>query len=174
MRASFRVAAAAMHLLGAGTVVELAPAVAAEPACPSIAPPPADLAQWSKRAPLTLAPQGPGPTIAIGKPYDVTLRPDGELRLSNLPGPVKDRVGHGGIASFTVAARGSYRVALGSGVWVDVVRDGKTIESTGHGHGPACSGIRKIVSFDLEPGRYLLTLDGSDAPHTSLLVARGR
>lgn len=31
---------------------------------------------------------------------------------------------------------------------------GRPVASTGHEHGPACSTIRKIVWFDLNPGTY--------------------
>ncbi len=59
----------------------------------------------------------------------------------------------------------------GWGAWIDVVRDGKPLESIAHGHGPACSGIRKIVDFALQPGRYLVSIDGNEAPEVSILVA---
>jgi hypothetical protein len=140
--------------------------------CPRDAGPiPPALTGWSSPAKLISGTEGAGPTIVVGKAYDLALHPDGHLKLPNLPGPVRDRVGRGGTMSFNVAQAGTYHVALGSGVWVDVVRDGRALESVAHGHGPACSGIGKIVDFELEPGRYTLTLDGSDSQRTSVLIA---
>jgi len=107
----------------------------------------------------------------VGKAYDLALHPDAQLKLPNLPGPVKDRVGRGGTAHFKVVSAGTYRVALASGVWVDVVHDRKALKSVAHGHGPACSGMTKIVDFRLTPGAYVLTLDGSETQSTSALVA---
>lgn len=78
---------------------------------------------------------------------------------------------HGGLASFTVATPGTYRVALGAGAWVDVVRDGKAVASVAHGHGPACSTIRKMVDFRLTPGRYLLQIAGNADPVIPVMVA---
>ena len=69
---------------------------------------------------------------------------------------------------------GTYRVALGAGAWVDMLRDGKAIASTAHGHGPACSGIRKIVDFPLTPGSYVLQLAGSPDANIPVLVAMKR
>lgn len=35
-----------------------------------------------------------------------------------------------------------------------------------HGHGPACSGIRKMVEYDVTPGRYLVQI--VNAPELSI------
>ncbi|HTU11102.1 MAG TPA: homogentisate 1,2-dioxygenase [Allosphingosinicella sp.] len=67
---------------------------------------------------------------------------------------------------------GTYGVAIDQGAWIDVTRDGTALRSTAHGHGPACSTIRKIVDFALEPGRYTITLSRTDAPAVRLLVVR--
>ena len=39
-----------------------------------------------------------------------------------------------------------------------------------HGHGPDCTGIRKIVSYTLQPGDYILQLVGSGTPEMTALV----
>ena len=62
-------------------------------------------------------------------------------------------------------------MALGSGAWVDIVKDGKAIESVAHGHGPDCSGIRKMVDFPLEPGNYVLEIAANGQSQLPLLVA---
>lgn len=69
----------------------------------------------------------------------------------------------GGLFAFTVPVAGRYRVALGEGVWVDVVVGGKALASVNHGHGPDCSPVRKFVDWDLKPGRYLLQVAGHAA-----------
>jgi hypothetical protein len=165
-------ALALMIELAAGGAAPAQEARQADPVCPrDAAPIPQELKGWSPGSSLASATRGAGPTIVIGKAYDVVLHPDARLHLPNLPGPVKDRVGRGGTMSFSVAEAGTYHVALGYGVWVDIVRGGKALESVAHGHGPACSGIAKLVDFQLTPGRYTLTLDGSETRRTSVLVA---
>lgn len=143
-----------------------------KPQCPRDAESiPVALAGWSSRMALATAAEGEGPAIVIGKGYDLKLMRDAKLRMPNLPGPVKDRVGFGGIVNLAVATPGVYRVALGAGGWVDLVRDGKALISIAHGHGPACSGIGKMVDFRLKPGVYRLTIDGNETDHLSVLVA---
>ena len=63
-------------------------------------------------------------------------------------------------------------MALGSGAWIDVVKDGKAIESTAHGHGPDCSGVRKVVDFPLQPGSYTLQVAANGQAQLPLLVTR--
>ncbi len=70
------------------------------------------------------------------------------------------RPGKSAIAYFAIPRTGIYRVGLGSGAWVDVVSQGKALTSSAHGHGPACTGIRKIVDFNLTKGLYALQLAG--------------
>src|SRR3546814_2325418 len=64
------------------------------------------------------------------------------------------RPGRAALVPIEIATAGTYRVALSEGAWVDMVRDGTSLPSVAHGHGPRCSGIHKIVDFKLAPGRY--------------------
>jgi len=64
----------------------------------------------------------------------------------------------GGMVPIEVKKDGRLVVALDGGAWIDLVRDGKVVKSVTHGHGPACSGIRKMVEFEVTPGRYLLQI----------------
>ena len=57
-----------------------------------------------------------------------------------------------------VKKAGRLVVALDGGAWIDLVHEGAVVKSATHGHGPACSGIRKMVEFDVTPGRYLLQI----------------
>jgi hypothetical protein len=45
------------------------------------------------------------------------------------------------------------------------------LTSIAHGHGPDCSGIRKMVDFRLEAGSYVLQIVGNGAPTVRVLVA---
>ncbi|MBY0519717.1 MAG: hypothetical protein K2P79_04750, partial [Sphingomonas sp.] len=80
--------------------------------------------------------------------------------------------GPAAIVAIEIARAGTYSVALGDAAWVDIVQDGKPITSTGHEHGPPCSGIRKIVRFTLAPGRYALHLSGMKAATIDVLISR--
>ena len=81
-------------------------------------------------------------------------------------------VSYGGLLHFTVEQPGTYRVAIGSAAWIDVVQDGHAVESSAHGPGPACSGIRKMVDFPLAAGSYLLEIAGNGTAALPVLVTR--
>lgn len=147
----------------------------AEPVCPAdAAPPSAPLAGWAHRTALTAVadPDGlAGAAIRPGMAVDLALLPTPDVRYplrSQNPG---GSVSHGGLVGFAVETAGTYRVALGGAAWIDVVRDGAAVASIGHGHGPACSGIRKIVDFSLAPGRYVVQIAGSGSSQIALMIA---
>ena len=81
--------------------------------------------------------------------------------------PAKDGT-FGGYFPVDVARAGRYRFALSQGAWIDLVQKGERLKSADHAHGPICSGIAKIVAFDLQPGRYWLQL--SEAKDASIDV----
>ena len=60
----------------------------------------------------------------------------------------------------------TYRVVTDEGMRIDVVADGKLVESTAFGRGPHCSG--KFVDFPLHAGEAMLQLVG--APYEAFTV----
>ena len=59
---------------------------------------------------------------------------------------------------------GRLLVALDQGAWIDLVQDGRPVKPAAHRHGPACSGITKIVEYRVAPGRYLLQIVNAPEP----------
>ncbi|WP_156360138.1 homogentisate 1,2-dioxygenase [Sphingomonas sp. Leaf10] len=157
-----------IDLLLAALLSQAAPA-----ACTTVAPPPAELAGWNDRDKVTAGADGGRATLLTpGTAVTGTLLPTADLRHVATPekaGPVDSR---GGLFAFTVATPGRYRVALGSAAWIDILTDGKPVASIGHSHGPACSGIRKMVDFQLGRGRHLVQIAGSRDRAVALMVAR--
>lgn len=156
------------------SLTQAASAQGSKPAqgCSATASPSPELAGWSRDAPLSVAGTAAGAAapLTVGRAARLRLTRTPSVRYILPPKKQGEPGGNGGLASFTVARAGTYRVALGSAAWVDVVRDGKAMSSVGHGHGPACSGIRKMVDFRLEPGRHLLQLAGGADPIATVLV----
>ncbi len=144
-------------------LVQAAPA----PVCTATVAPPAGLEAWTMVSAIAKAP------IPLGRAAALTLDPVAGVTFAPPPSRAAKPGSFGGVYTFTVATAGTYRVALGSGAWIDVVRDGKALTSTAHTEGPACSGIRKVVDFVLTPGRYTLQLSGSkEAPMRVLIVPK--
>jgi hypothetical protein len=140
-----------------------------QPACASIAEPWKAPRAIASTRDATGAAQAP---FAVGEPVRLSLHPDGEVAYLTLPQGEGEAASFGGMASFTVEQAGTYRVGLSEPVWVDVVQDGKPAETVRFGPGPACSGIRKAVSFDLRQGMHVLEVSGGTLPETGVLVER--
>lgn len=168
-----RIVAAALVFAGAATtaglVVAQTTAPVATPACAAPAALPADMASFAR--PMEVALGGP---VLIGKAATLGLGPAAGMVFPITPAKVPVVGSFGGNLTLDVTHAGTYRVALGGPVWIDVVRDGKAIASSAHEHGPACSAIRKIVDFALMPGHYTLQLSGARMPRATVLVVEAR
>lgn len=148
------------------------------PACTVTAVPEGVFAPWSTptdivagRDPKRLA----AATIRLGQAARIALLPTPEVHYAVQPEKPGGSVSHGGLVGFAVAEGGNYRIALGSPAWIDVIgRDNtgkdRAATSTAHGHGPACTGIRKIVDFTLAKGSYTLQLSANAEPQTTVLI----
>lgn len=158
-----------MMMVGAAVTMGLASPLGAQMAapapCATPAPPPPAFAGWEKRAPLA-----DGGTIAIGQSAALALV--SAPRFAIAPGHAPATGTFGASLRFTVATAGTYRVAVGSAVWIDVVQAGVSLTSTAHDRGPACSPVRKIVDFRLAPGVYALQVSGSATPSVGVMIVR--
>lgn len=126
--------------------------------CPAIVAPPVALSGWTTTA------ASPG----IGKRFTVA-------GLPNVAGLTTEEVARGGTAAIVhigIAKPATYSIALGDRAWIDVSQGGKLLVSVGHEHGPACTGIRKVVRFALGAGAAQLRLSGINSPAITVLVAR--
>ncbi len=146
------------------------------PTCPAtpVAPPP-ELAGWAGRVPVSAAVKPDALASAIltpGKGADVALLSTPDVAFPVRPSHPGGSVSYGGLLGFTVTEAGTYRVGIGSGAWLEMVRDGQALVSTAHSPGPACTGLRKMVDFALTPGTYLLEISGNGAASLPVLVTR--
>ncbi|KUR80499.1 hypothetical protein [Novosphingobium sp. FSW06-99] len=154
-----------------------APAYAQDgaPACTAPVAPEGILAPWSTPGQIVAATNGAqvnAATLAIGQAARISLAPTPDVHYVIQPEKPGGSVSHGGLVAFTAPADGAYRIALGSPAWIDVIGDGRPALSTAHGHGPACSGIRKMVDFSLTKGSYVLQISANGDPQTAVLIVR--
>jgi hypothetical protein len=136
---------------------------------------PPDLAAWTAQAPLTSATTAAGLGKAVlmpGKAVSAELHQTPDVHYVTQPEKPGGTVSHGGLFELRVDQPGTYVVALGSGAWIDVLKDGKALVSTGHNRGPECSTLRKMVDFPLQPGRYVLQVSANADAKLSILMAR--
>jgi hypothetical protein len=166
----FRIIAISLAALLPATL-SAAPAEKPATACPAMPVLPSELADWGRDA--------AGKTIyAYGDDLGADWSPLGaartelalhkfeSLRYGVVPDRKPDVYKFGGTIPVEVRKAGRLVVALDAGAWIDLVRDGAVVKSVAHGHGPACSGIRKMVEFDVTPGRYQLQI--VNAPTASI------
>lgn len=106
--------------------------------------------------------------ILIGHAYTAPLKATASVSYAVQPKKTSEGT-FGGLFMLTVEKAGVYTVGLDQAGWIDVIRDGKVIKSSGHGHGPDCSTIRKMVDFKLDPGHY--TVQISNAPKATAVIA---
>lgn len=153
-----------------------AQATPAGPKCPEEAAPlPAELAPWTAPAALTAAtrPEDAGKAeIKVGAAVKAALVHTPEVTYAARPVKPGGSVAYGGLLQIAIAEPGTYRIALGNASWVDVVKGGDAIESIHHGGGPACSGIRKMVDYPLQPGAYFVQLSAGGDAQIGVLVVK--
>ncbi|MDE8652906.1 homogentisate 1,2-dioxygenase [Novosphingobium album (ex Liu et al. 2023)] len=178
-RAAIVLASAAW--LGGGPVAAMAaePAMTPEPdgaACTAPAPPPAPMEGWAGRhVALTAAtrPDAAGKALlTLGQAADATLAQTPRVRYAVEPAKPGGSVSYGGLFAFDVPEAGTYRVAQDGRSWVDVIEGGKALGSVAHGHGPACSGIAKMVDYTLQPGRHIVQIAAQGEPALTIMVTR--
>jgi hypothetical protein len=158
----------------AAALAQTAPAPAS--ACATMdAEVPAELAGWADKTPLSAASVAADlskASLTLGKAFLATLPATSSVTYVVAPEKPGDPASHGGLFGLNIPTAGTYVVALGAGAWVDVLRDGASVRSSSHGHGPACSTVRKIVAFELQPGRHVVQIVGSVPAALSIMVAR--
>ncbi len=111
-------------------------------------------------------------SLRLGAPRPRAVHPVEEVRWT-LPPEREPRPGSRGAAvTMQVEREGTYLIALEHAAWIDVAGPAGLVASRAHGHGPAGSGIRKIVEFSLRPGVYSIQLSGAAVPAMRILAAR--
>jgi hypothetical protein len=145
------------------------------PKCDAMAPPPPALSGWSNKEDIAAAAKADGlsaASLTVNHAATVALRPTRDVSFVTQPDKPGGSVAHGGLLAVVIDKAGTYQINLSSGAWIDLVKDGKSVLSTAHAPGPACTGIRKTVQFPLEPGRYVLQISANADPTITVMVSR--
>lgn len=106
--------------------------------------------------------------LVLGKPNKVALVTRVSAHFPVAPGGAEQpkQYMYAGIIGVHVPGDGTYRVVTDEGMRIDVVVDGRLVDSTAFGRGPHCSG--KFVDFPLHTGDATLQLVG--APYETVTV----
>jgi len=99
---------------------------------------------------------GKAPTITTDRLYALTLLPQESVRYAASPSkPMLADGAYGGLLKFRVDKAGPHRVAIDDGFWLDMVHEGKPLQSVDFNGSRECAGPRKIVVYDLPAGAEL-------------------
>ncbi len=144
-----------------------------KPACATPIVPTGALAAWANATPLVASGEGgSAPELAAGKTVAVALLPTPQVHFVATPKKAGGPEGFSGLLAFEVKQAGTYRIALGAAAWLDVVSpEGAALTSLTHSHGPDCSGIRKMVDFELTKGRHTIQIAGAPVAQAKLLIS---
>lgn len=124
-------------------------------------PPP--FSAWTKA-------RAPAGSMLVGTAYRLELGPSPRSEASKA---VDADGSFNGFAPLRIDRAGRYGVALSHAAWIDVTRGKEAaLRSIAHGHGPACSTIRKVVDFDLSAGTYLVQIGNSPAAEVKVMIVR--
>jgi hypothetical protein len=75
----------------------------------------------------------------------------------------------------TIRKAGTFGIAIDQQAWVDLYRgQGKALTMASESRGPACSTIRKIVRYNLQPGTYRVTVTNMTAGHARLMLVHSQ
>lgn len=152
-----------------------APAPAAQTCATMDAEIPAELAGWTAKSPMaaaSVAADLPKASLTPGKAFLATLPSTPDVTYVVQPEKPGGSVSHGGLFDLTIASAGTYVIALGTGAWIDMLKDGAPVMSVSHGRGPNCTTLRKMVAFDLQPGRYVVQISANGPAELPIMVAK--
>lgn len=120
---------------------------------------PTEMTSW--KAPIAIsAAKNPAElsqsVVSINKAAQATLFPTKTVKFVVAPEERGGSVSFAGMVQFDVPTPGTYRVTTDSRPWVEMVKDGKAIDSIKHQHEAQCLGMEKILDFPLSAGRHTM------------------
>jgi len=113
------------------------------------------------------------PSLILGQPVTAYLTSSEHVQFAAARGGDVAK-GFGGIFTIATKVQARIGIALSDRAWVDVLDGRQARPSADHGHGSSCSDIRKIVWFDLPPGRHVVQVAGSNVPTLRIMAADAR
>lgn len=130
--------------------------------------------EWMKAADSEAAQSGASFAAPPAKAIALTLQPADAVKFDIAPtGKGKAEAGKafGGIVKFDgVPAPGLYQVSLSGPGWIDVVQDGKALQTEAHTGKSDCDGLRKSVRFKIRAGPFAVQLNGVPAEAIKIAI----
>jgi hypothetical protein len=129
---------------------------------------PANLAGWTQA----------GTSLSAGRAITMAAVDPASVKLVGVAAPKEP--GRVFSVVFSVPRAGVYGIALDQKGWIDVYPASADLlaragpdTSMAHGHGPACSTIRKVVRYRLAAGSYRLVVSGLQRDRAKVMLVTG-
>jgi hypothetical protein len=103
----------------------------------------------------------PGATLAVGAAADLSLVPIDEVTFKIPPEHTPAAGTFGAAAEVVIPPAGAIQISLSEEAWIDVVQDGRAVQSVDFSGVKTCPGIRKSVRFKLSAGPAIIQLSGA-------------
>jgi hypothetical protein len=102
-----------------------------------------------------------------------TLMPLAEAKLPVAPdrAPKSNDAFAGFLQVPAPVKRGIYKITLSSAGWIDVVQDGRRMQSITSTGVRGCDGVRKSVKFDLAAAPFVVQISGVEANTIGLVIS---
>lgn len=121
-----------------------------------------NLASWNKplivKTSQTIANLKQANPVPISQTVEASLFPARSVEFPVSPQERGGSVSFAGTLKFDITKKSTYRIITNGRPWVEIVQNGKIIDSTKHQHGEKCWGMEKVLDFPLTPGRYVIEL----------------
>jgi hypothetical protein len=145
--------------------------------CTARAAPPAEMVGWTAPVALPAAKSEADiakATVTPGKAITAGFAPVAQVKYRVSPEKADGPATFGGLYALKITEAGNYRVASSAAPWMDVFTAGGSTptKTLRFGHGPACTGIGKMVEFALTPGDYLLQFSEGLTADPELMVVK--
>jgi hypothetical protein len=114
-------------------------------------------------------PEGASGAMLAAAPVAVSLKLATGVTLPSPSEKPTDAKLFAGFVTLPAPAAGDYLVSLSGEAWIDVLQDGKPVESYSHSGDPNCPGMRKSVRFTLTAKP--VTIQISNGPEDHILLA---
>lgn len=142
--------------------------------CESFAWPLKTEIEWMQAADSQPAASGATLSAPPAKAISLALLPSESVKFALAPtGKPKGDAAKtfGGLVTFEgVPAAGLYQVSLSGPGWIDVIQDGKALETVAHTGKSDCEGLRKSLRFNIGAGPFVVQLNGVQSESVKLAV----
>jgi hypothetical protein len=102
----------------------------------------------------------------------VALVPYADAKLPVAPSraPKSPDTNAGFVRASALPSPGTYRITLSAPAWIEVIQNGRALQSTAVSGATGCAGIRKSVKFELTAAPFTVELSGTTDHTTSFVV----